>query len=593
MDALLPEELQARVLELLPPNDRALSGRFVSKSAWRHLIQQCTARLSLPMPRHALHADWQAFLQHALKPFSFIDKLKMLSVAASSGSEANLELAWGLLRPCLFPELLFEPAFYRGGSRDIDAGAAAVRSGHPHLLPWLLRHQCPLDPLTTLEAVAGHCDLQRLQQAWEEVKGDSIDSRGWDEQLALAAGRSAMAPTAKLSWLLGVVDPSNLQPVLASAAEGAAASGSQAVLQWLLEQGLDLAGEPEPSQLMRPWCSVLAAALQHGHVAVADWLVDKAGGRLPKDEEWDLVMRVWTGAVGDPSGAAVRWLKHRGVPVHDEAAEYAAWSGQLGTVQFLHVECGLPLTPDVFAGAAGSRSVPTATWLPQAGCPMSPDAYRDAAREGDVDMVRWLATEAKCPWTDGTLDMVLERWPRGKDSGGGGLEQAARLLVDAGCPPKLKSYRLEVVALQGYHLPLLRYLHEELGVQYRPGTLAEAAGGGCEAVLEWLVGAGCVAGGGLDEDPYLKAARRDDAATLSCLHRLGVPWNASVLQRAVEKRVRLPVLRWLVEQGAPWDGEAVARAVREAGEVSGFGDAAAWLEARIAVAAQHAEQAAE
>ncbi len=49
-DVELPEDLQARVLERLPPNDKALSGRFVSKYASRHLSQHCTARLSLPLP---------------------------------------------------------------------------------------------------------------------------------------------------------------------------------------------------------------------------------------------------------------------------------------------------------------------------------------------------------------------------------------------------------------------------------------------------------------------------------------------------------------------------------------------------------------
>lgn len=144
-DVELPEELQARVLEHLPPNDRALSGRFVSKRASRHLSQHCTARLSLPLPRHAVVRDLPMLLQPALKQLSFKEKLGLPSVAASSGSEANMELAWALLRPCLFPELLSapgEPSFYREHAGKIDAGAAAVRSGGADLLSWVLQHHC-------------------------------------------------------------------------------------------------------------------------------------------------------------------------------------------------------------------------------------------------------------------------------------------------------------------------------------------------------------------------------------------------------------------------------------------------------------------
>ncbi len=66
-----------------------------------------------------------------------------------------------------------------------------------------------------------------------------------------------------------------------------------------------------------------------------------------------------------------------------------------------------------------------------------------------------------------------------------------------------------------------------------------------------------------------------------------------MLRRAVESDVELPVLRWLAEQGAPWDGEAVARARRGARGDSRFGDAAAWLEARLDAAAGQAGLAVE
>lgn len=44
-------------------------------------------------------------------------------------------------------------------------------------------------------------------------------------------------------------------------------------------------------------------------------------------------------------------------------------------------------------------------------------------------------------------------------------------------------------------LSLLLYLQQECGVDFDERcTLAAAAHGGCEAVVEWLVGAGCAPG---------------------------------------------------------------------------------------------------
>ncbi len=51
----LPTALQLHILYLLPPNERALSGRLVSPEARDGLTgpQHCTAFLSQPLPRYA------------------------------------------------------------------------------------------------------------------------------------------------------------------------------------------------------------------------------------------------------------------------------------------------------------------------------------------------------------------------------------------------------------------------------------------------------------------------------------------------------------------------------------------------------------
>ncbi len=139
-------------------------------------------------------------------------------------------------------------------------------------------------------------------------------------------------------------------------------------------------------------------------------------------------------------------------------------------------------------------------------------------------------------------------------------------MLEAGCPAGGSTILADSIgeAANLGLLPLVRHLREVRGVAFAPGTLAAAARGGCVPVVEWLVGAGCTAGAGSDNDPYVGAAGGEDGqgiadvATLSCMRRLGVPWDASVLRWALDEGVSWRVLRWMVEQGAPWD-EATLR----------------------------------
>ncbi len=113
-------------------------------------------------------------------------------------------------------------------------------------------------------------------------------------------------------------------------------------------------------------------------------------------------------------------------------------------------------------------------------------------------------------------------------------------------------------------------------------TLARAAAGGCEPVIEWLVGAGCVRREGAELNPYLMAGFVGDVDTMSCLRRLGVPWGEDVLGDAVYRFTPLPSIRWLVEQGAPWDEGIVRFALRETESGGKFEDTVAWFLERLA-----------
>ncbi len=608
----LPPELQAAVLAFLPPNEQAVTGRLVSPDACRRLSNR-TARFGLPLPPAAGDPAWQPHLHQAFKKLTFKQKLSVLSAAAASGSEINLELAWGLLRPCLFPELLHRPqgyramAFYDFKIGGPDPGTAAVRAGHAEaVLPWLVRHGCPLHPDKTLEAVAQHCDLAGLQAAWELLGfGSSAAQDNAAEAklycaLARAAGQSGGAlAIAKLTWMCAVAPAALLSGdrlrLLEAAAVGAAAAGALPMLAWLRDQGLDLpsthnsgagamvlleAGE------VPPWAEVLAAALRGGHVAVADWLVVEAGCPQPSEAAWGTAAHVWVAAAEGGHVESLRWLLGYGLTVYKLFVLHAASAGQLEAARFLHQDCGRGMTGKMFVEAAGSRSVPTVQWLLQAGCPMDPQAYLSAASVGDADMVEWLAKEAACPWDEGTPALVISRWARRSAADRGGLPRALRALEDAGCPPLEEggyhvTDALDAAAARG-DLWLLRRLHEELGLGLRPWTVAEAAEGGCEAVLEWLVG--FVGQAGLGADPPVKAGGNGDRGTLECLQRLGVGFNSRVVRHAARNGVPLPVLRWLVEQGAPWDERAAAaveKAARVAKRDGQYGDSVAWVEARL------------
>ncbi len=589
----LPLELQAAVLACLPDNEQALVGRLVSWDACRRLGSSRAARFRLPLPPSACDPAWQPHLHQALKQLTFADKLNMLSAAAASGSEANLELAWGLLRPCLHPELLPRPqgrwsvTFYvdlfEFQDRLQDPGEAAVQAGHAAtVLPWLVRHDCPLHPRKTLAAAVQHCDLAGLQAAWQLLGYGCgpLKAEPWAFSLARAAGLSGGdCAIAKLVWLRSVAlestwpEHQQLQ-FLVCAAVGAATAGSLPVLTWLRGLGLDLGNEcrgwecRDVCQANEAWATVLGAALQGGHVAVADWLVDEAGCPLPSEETREALMHVWLAAAEGGHVEALRWLRGRGLPVYGQSAEQAAKSGQLEALRVLHTECGAVLTEKLFVEAAGSRSVPTTAWLLQAGCPMGPGAYVSAARVGDADMVAWLAQEAGCPLGRLTAASIVREWPQAMPNRPG-LHWAMEVLVGAGCPLAGDDARslVDTAAARG-DLWLLRRLHGELEVGLTSWTLAEAAGGGCEEVLEWVVATGWVDEEEGNDDyhdweawdgstgKYGLAGRHGDMATLACLQRLEIAVDPHVV--FLSARVSpSPVVRWLLEHGAPWGGAEV------------------------------------
>ncbi len=573
---LLPTAIQLHILSFVPPNDRALAGRLICRGAADSAsdVELCTASIAQPLPPHAKSWAMEAG-QQQLWQLPFRRKLQLLCTAASSGSEVNLEVALALLQPSVFPEVLHKrPCCWKWSALCPDPGAVAIKAGHPQLLGWLLRH-CPaslLNPNRVLEAAAAHCDLAGLQAAWAECSRPGSSVYPSIEQAVLDAAAASATPdaVAKMQWLLDAGGSDcRLQE---STAVAAARSGDLGRLRWLRRQ------------VRRP--TVLFSALRHANLAVAQWLVDEAGCRLPgaAGTGWEPLLRAAAWAPVD-GAAKLQWLQDRGAPPLDNAASSVAndlavaalSAGQVEAACYLMSNCGLDEMLDSdwetwLDAAAMCGSIPMMESLWKAGLVLSPDAYVGAAKAGDLAMVQWLAREAgvidaEMPMQD--AHNLIKFWPVGADSRI--LLRAVQCVLEeaecqglgaagAGGPGTANAYMgLQAVsaAVRRSDLALVRYLTEHMSAPKPRGGMARellgsAVEAGSEALLEWLANqprcleepfTGCL---------YTVAAERGDRATLVALRRLGVPWGRDdSLKEAVRRGCVEPALRWLVEHGVP------------------------------------------
>ncbi len=581
MGLQLPTTLQLHSLSFLPPNDRALSGRLVSPDAAAGLSgpEHCTASLSQPLPPHAMPWAVEAGQQH-VRQLLFRHKVQLLSTAAASGSEVNLEVALALLQPSIFPELLHGKL--KRSSAYPNPGVAAVEAGHPQLLGWLLRH-CPALVAKRgeiLRAAAWRCDLAGLQAVWETLGcANSTASPPFMNQefLDWVAGSPSGAEP-KMEWVLAEGKGScSLQEHTAAMA---ARTGDLGRLQWLRDRGCPVD---------REW--VLVCAMEHAHLAVAQWLVDEAGCKLPaaggQAGPWEPLLDA---AAKSPDGVAkLQWLRERGAPPlssdRDSRGKLvrpllhsAAEFGRVEVVRHL-LSLVTPLARqrlladrELMLCAVASGSIPMAEFLLQAGCTVGHEAYETAAEAAganddlptahNIAMIRWLAREARVPVAGyELLELLVRDWPSRTPADSRDLLEAVQLLVgecklDEGNELSDVNAMLTLDAAAGRgELALLQYL-----LQQRPGfppnweIVGAAARGGCEALLEWLVEQhpGCLESAGSWESPYAVVAARGDLGTLTALRRLGVPWGAeNVMSQAVTLGAGEQAQRWLAEQGAP------------------------------------------
>ncbi len=428
----LPTAVIVRILELLPANARALTGRLVCHDAWKALSgpEHCTASLNQPLPPHAALWDQEAGQQY-MRQLSFRNKWQLLCTAATSGSEVNLEVAWALLQPSLFPGLSGED-YLETLTKAPRPGLAAVQAGHPQLLRWFL-DRCPrvLELGPTLEAAAKHCDLAGLQAAWHALPcahGDSSGSRlPLGQDVLDAAAQSATGDgLAKMQWILG--QGRRACKLTEATAVYVARSGDVAGLQWLRDRGC------------RMTRTVLEAALQYGSWDVVQWVLGAYSWMLPGAggmpvAEWYRMIRsagistlasqwypMFRAAANSADWQArVQWLESRGGRLEDCTSSIhseAMYSSISAFVPSVALSLLVPwpssswarVQPQLAGAAAASGSIELAQRARSAGVAFTPCHLYTAADLSDLAMLRWLVQEAGVPVGGLDLGDVISPW---------------------------------------------------------------------------------------------------------------------------------------------------------------------------------------
>lgn len=223
--------------------------------------------------------------------------------------------------------------------------------------------------------------------------------------------------------------------------------------------------------------------------------------------------------------------------------------------------------------AVASGSIEAAAYLRRAGCGAEVEgAWAAVPSLGNVDMLEWLCKGARLDAALGVLALI-QRWSGRSAALSAKLEEVVRWL-DALAGQSTHDCFVVFAAAAGGELGLVRYLHEELGSELVPSVLSEAAGSGCEELVEWLAGRfGERDQAGEADRCHLSAALNGDLAKLQCLQRVGLRWGRKEMLGVVSGLVPLPAVQWMWGPSAPplsrHLGEEALRVTEEA-----------WLEAR-------------
>ena len=222
---------------------------------------------------------------------------------------------------------------------DEKTCTAAAQGGHLKLLQWLHERECSWYPFDICYYAAANGDIPMLQWMHE------IDCL-WEGQACSSAATHGHLNV--LQWLRCELKCRWTASICSDAAE----NGHLHVIQWAHSEGC-------------PWdCCTLRSAIENGHFDVLVFALDHD---CPTDNE--------------------------------NLCYYAASSGHLEILQYLHTRGGFNLSESIMAIAARHISLEMVQWLYSVNCPWDSWTCANAASAGNLEMLQWLRAR-DCPWDE-------------------------------------------------------------------------------------------------------------------------------------------------------------------------------------------------
>ncbi|GLC46437.1 hypothetical protein PLESTF_000846300 [Pleodorina starrii] len=620
----LPLDLILVICRHIPPNDVACSVRLCCSTLRDALRapEHRMVRLSEPVQPYAF--DWglrHGFLleddetlerkgvrdlTRVLDSLTFEEKLMLSELVAGSGVLPNLV---ALHRTALCPGNCSTPR-------------AAAAASHLHVLQWLAADGSCLSCVRVHQAVGAYASTEVLQ--WY------ISRATIHPPTLFVAACEDDDPARRAAKLQYMYDKYGSTVITRSATAAAARRGGVGTLAWLRERGcvvdattlVGVAGGRDVAAaawvLEHGGTTSLAAlheAASEGRVEMMEWLAERRELAVPP-ARW---RRALAAAAGGGHCRAVTWLLRR-TDADGEALEAAAEEGHCDVVRVLlgrgipptakalslAARCGsiptMNLLMDAAAAAAAAAAsttttAPTSTAAPAAGAA----AGAAAAASGGGDILRphaYVAAALSAGGGSGSGSDGGGGSGSGSDGGGSGsgcpvrardCVAVLRWLEERGCPAGDAADREEAMgaaALAGSRVRM-EWLRAR-GFGWSARTFAAAAASGCVRLVEWMAAQGCPMG--RRGDALLAAGANSDVDMLGALRRLGCPWSADVLARAIHGvlllgkaaaadaggdgdvdgdggmlvQCRQEVLKWMVEHGCPVTKQAynVARRYR-------------------------------
>lgn len=461
----LPDDILFKIFDNLTTNEKACTIKCVSKQTYSHYKGVNHIDLLKYLPEY-VNPNTLVLDRTALKQYSFKQKLLALTAAAKTGKLANVCMVWSLLEPCLTPDFQWPKQY-------TDPGSAACCAGAWSIVPWMLENNVPIDIQRTLEASACFCSLLDLKDAYSLLGTYLVDSVRDTHICAGAAGSSTSDAYDKLKWIDTRVTGWHL-----GACVEAIRTGNLERVQWVYQR----------KSWVLPQTSLVIKALDYGNMEVVEWI----HAHCTEAKPWSSHLSNLILIAASRKISTLEWALGQGLQVTPEALRAAARHGSVDAVRFLYEDCNIHLTSSVFNEACMSGNIQLCEYLVKQGCPMHVDAYRTPGASDDLAMVTWLLDVAKCHRTNifsnAPMNVILHILTAATLSARDVrcIDVVKRLVaagttIDCHCQPSLNA------AAQIGSIELVEYIHS-LGGKCNDDTLSYAVRGGCEAVLDWVLG---------------------------------------------------------------------------------------------------------